>query len=913
MYDLHLIPINLQRGQSTYQVLGFRAFAPPRRAARSRSEDLLILSLTTKGKEPIDPDILETWLEPLSQTYFKSSGSVTSALRTFIEALNLKILEKNLKTTRDGGAIRAAINLVSAHRRHLFIVQSGFTHAFTLTHEGLQHFRDASQTDRGLGFSRTPTLRYFQADVGTGGYLFMSDSFPETWREDLLVVDDFPTLEQLRRRLLHQAPTTIRVDLVQLLPGEGKIEYIQPTAKPLDVTEEPLTQALPEIDLPESPTDSTMTMVEDETQKVIKPTETRPETEDIQQEESISDEEGAKNNLLGEADLEMEDTQTEEIAFDQEIMAVGDLSEEDEEELEADLLDEIAFDEEIMAVHDFSEDFEEALESDLLDEITPDEEDVAIPDLSYKSETEKNEVPLEEEDQAAKAEDVQELPLETEAQIQSPLPTSERLMPPKSQAASSAIPINQDEGSNIAQEVNIPAREKLRKQSKKIQEDGLKGLASIFEWWHGLREKTGKFTHRLLARLSSKETHEASKLSSGTLLLIAVAVPLAVVAIALGVYLSRGKTLQYQYYYDQAQTTSQSAAAEQDPTIARQQWESVLTYLDSAEDFRNTEETTALRERAQSALDILDGAVRLRYHPAISGTLYSEILFTRIISYGVDLYLFDAAGGRVIHATRGRQGYTIDPEFVCAAGNYEGGSINAFVDMVSLPINNPYQAHILAVDAFGNVAYCSPGQNPVVQSLPPSGGEAGSNQKIAFENDSLFVLSPTNNTLQIYASTNGQFLEPPVNFFGNANLDQIPDLTQVVDLAINGSELYLLQGDGKLVGCVYTGLPDNPVTCENPVSYVDGRVGKEEQPVTMPAAVYTSLLYTPPPDPAINILDATHADIYRFSLRFRLYQRYRPDLGDYEITSPIATAFTIGVDQVAYIAFGNQVFYAYVE
>ena len=83
--------------------------------------------------------------------------------------------------------------------------------------------------------------------------------------------------------------------------------------------------------------------------------------------------------------------------------------------------------------------------------------------------------------------------------------------------------------------------------------------------------------------------------------------------------------------------------------------------------------------------------------------------------------------------------------------------------------------------------------------------------------------------------------------------------------------------------------------------------------MTLPASNFTEVVYTSPPDPSVSILDASNADIYRFSLRFRLHQRLRPELGDYEIDLPIATAFTIGMDQVAYIAFGNQVFYAIVE
>jgi len=122
-----------------------------------------------------------------------------------------------------------------------------------------------------------------------------------------------------------------------------------------------------------------------------------------------------------------------------------------------------------------------------------------------------------------------------------------------------------------------------------------------------------------------------------------------------------------------------------------------------------------------------------------------------------------------------------------------------------------------------------------------------------------------------------------------------------------------LQSDGMLNNCVSTGLEGNPVNCENPVVYTDGRPGSEDQPLAMPEAAYTSVLYTTPPDPSVTVLDSTNADIYQFSLHFRLHRRLRPELGAYEVDDLRATAFTIAVDRIAFLAFGHQLFYAYVE
>jgi len=819
MYDLNLMPIHIHQGETLRQLSGFYAAGPPRRAVRSRSEDPLILSLITRGNDRISPESQQAWLERLAHNFYRNSGSVTSALRTLIETLNLTMMEKNLKFAQESGPTMGAINLAAVHRRSLYIAQSGLTHAYILNHQGLQHFYDSSQTDRGLGFSRSPNIRYYQAELGTGAYFFMTDTPPETWTDELLFLDGFPSFEQLQRRLLNQAPSDFRLDLVQIVPGEGQINTVQPSRRPTK-SSSPI-EAEPEA---------------------------QPAAEPLAAINGSSQEEDA---LVGER------SPVEGSPVIEEPEPAADLNQ------------------------------TQAIRALPVDEKTP-----AVSETTLE--------PAQEETLKV---DERELTRGSEA----PATSSARKNEPQD---TPEIPVNAPESKKV---VNKAAR--LRKESKRkaIRKRGLKGLSAGFDWWRKARETVDTFFKDLIARWSPEGTDGVPKLSRGSMLLIAVVVPLVVVGIAVGVYLARGKSQQYQYYYDQAQIASRAAMAAEDPQLARTNWSQALEYLDEAESFRSTDDIEDLRSEAQTAMDRLDGAVRLDYRPAIIGSLYAEINITRIISYGPDLYLFDETGGRVIHALRTTRGYDIDPEFVCSAGNFGGGGVDTLVDMAPLPINNPYQAHLLAVDARGNVAYCGPGQDPVVQMLPAPEGGSGEIERITYASNHLYVLSPSANSIQVYRQTNGQFLDPPYNFFEGAENGVKPDLSQTLDLAVNGDELYLLREDGKLAFCEVSGLPSNPVICENPVSYVDGRPGLEDQVMDMPESNYVSLLYTSPPDPAISILDATNADIYRFSMTFRLHQRLRPNLGDYEIESPEATAFTIGIDRVAYLAFGHQVFYAYIE
>lgn len=809
MYDLRLIPIFQKQGQPQPKDPGFLAASPPRRAARSRSEDLLILSLTINGEsDRISPELREAWLANLVQSFYKTSGSVTSALRSLIDTLNLTMMEKNLKSPKEGAAVTGAVNLAAVHRRSVYIVQSGLTHAYALTKDGLQHFYDTTQSDRGLGLSRTPAIRYYQSDLDDGGYLFTTNNPPETWTEGQLKFGGFPNLEQLRRRLLNQASPNFRLDLVQIVPGEGNIKTLQtPSPAPEKADRDELVQ---------------------------------PNT---------------AQEIPGEGDFE-----------DRVAPAAA-------------------------ATRDSQEGLQETAADESLEQAV---EVVAMPTSEIPAATETPEASS----------------TRSEAGVEKPVHAGEDKT---ESVADAGLPVSDVPAKQAKVKSSPKARQSFAEHLEILKEGGLRGLASFFDWWRKVRGDIGAFFKGVLSRVGLTGDDGMTELSNRTYFLIAAAVPLVVVAIAVGIYLGRGRSLQYEYYLEQAELAAMVATTAEDPNLAREGWSQTMLLLEQAESFRRTDDVTQLRLEARRALDTLDGAVRLSYHPAIIGSLHDSINITRIISYGLDLYMLDATGGRVIHAIRASQGYEVNTDFLCGPGNFSGGAVDPLVDMVSLPINNPYQAHILGVDAIGNVIYCGPGQQPLVQTLPRGEAMPGEVTRIASDGNLLYVLDPSGDSVRIYRSTNGQFLDAPSDFFAGASEGQKPPLAAIVDLAIKGAELYLLRGDGMLVHCVASGLPGNPVTCDNPVNYVDGRPGYEDQTVVMPESRFVSVLYTPPPQPAVNILDADNADIFRFSLQFRLYQRLRSDFGNYEIASPTATAFTIGVDRIAFIAYGHQMFFAYVE
>ena len=137
--------------------------------------------------------------------------------------------------------------------------------------------------------------------------------------------------------------------------------------------------------------------------------------------------------------------------------------------------------------------------------------------------------------------------------------------------------------------------------------------------------------------------------------------------------------------------------------------------------------------------------------------------------------------------------------------------------------------------------------------------------------------------------------------------EEIPPLQDVVDLAVNRDDLYLLHADGNLTLCFLSGFGGVPTRCSDP-NYVDFRPGRENLPL-IPANPLTQLMITPPPDPSIFMLEPESQSINHFSLRNLAFQRqYLP--GD-PLSPRDATAFFVdNIHHVLFLAIGNELYYA---
>jgi hypothetical protein len=93
---------------------------------------------------------------------------------------------------------------------------------------------------------------------------------------------------------------------------------------------------------------------------------------------------------------------------------------------------------------------------------------------------------------------------------------------------------------------------------------------------------------------------------------------------------------------------------------------------------------------------------------------------------------------------------------------------------------------------------------------------------------------------------------------------------------------------------------------EDPFVYTDTRSGRTGGEI-IPDALFDQIAYSPPPDPSLYLLDPQHQAIYHFSLRLNLDRQYR---ALQPLAEGAATSFAISPTRLAFLAIGNQVYYA---
>ncbi len=223
MFDIQVFPFNLTGGKEESAVTGLCTAVPPRRTARGRETDQLILLLSLEGGSGMPEEVQQEMLEKIAALYYRTRGTVTHALKVIAEQLNERIIARTMRSQGKGLLFRAILNAAVVHGSAVYFAHSGPTHSMVLTRETVADFSDETSGSRGLGMSKSVNLRFYRAEVQPGDLALLVPHPPSGWNPVSLAGSPQLSLEQLRRRLLAGAQGDLRFVLLRFQRGKGEI------------------------------------------------------------------------------------------------------------------------------------------------------------------------------------------------------------------------------------------------------------------------------------------------------------------------------------------------------------------------------------------------------------------------------------------------------------------------------------------------------------------------------------------------------------------------------------------------------------------------------------------------------------------------------------------------------------------
>lgn len=433
------------------------------------------------------------------------------------------------------------------------------------------------------------------------------------------------------------------------------------------------------------------------------------------------------------------------------------------------------------------------------------------------------------------------------------------------------------------------------------------GAAEFWEKTQKTKSTVKNWLHKALLWIFPGASEVSPQLSRSLMLIISIAVPLIVVAVGITVYNRMGRTAEVEAYLGQAElsvTQAESQAGDANAQLSSLQ--QAMFWIEKAEAAGPSDEVAQLKAQIQSRLDSMSGILRLQLSSALGEALPESVNITRLVTVGNDLYALDSKSGKALHFILSGGIYQKDVNFDCGPNSsLSTGTIGPLVDITPLESGAQFGATILGIDAAGMLEYCIPSDTGNITQLALPDAGWGRIQAVILSQGNLYVLDTKGNAVYLYEGSGIDFPDKPILFFDN----QVPNLTEALDTAVNGDELYILRSNGEMVECTYSYLKAlKPTQCQDPASYGDMRTGQLSQTTVFMNTQFTQMVLTQAPDSSVYLLDSAGKTIYHFSLQRNLQNVYHPTLGDgLDIERLTPTAFTVSSTRKLFIAFGNEI------
>lgn len=177
-------------------------FEPPRKTARGREHDALLVGVFLQARKEAVPANREPALIQLAaETFYGAAGSVTAALRQALNACAQRLLDLNLQ---DGLPVQGGLVCACLRENHLYAVFSGPALVWAAHKTTLE--RSPVFVGRALGTTQTPDLAYFHTEMAAGDYLALMPA--AAWSDTGLAgVGELTTLRAVTERIAENGVT----------------------------------------------------------------------------------------------------------------------------------------------------------------------------------------------------------------------------------------------------------------------------------------------------------------------------------------------------------------------------------------------------------------------------------------------------------------------------------------------------------------------------------------------------------------------------------------------------------------------------------------------------------------------------------------------------------------------------------
>jgi hypothetical protein len=164
---------------------GTLAQTAPRRSARGRSDDFLLLTLRLRSPRPVTPGHLDHLAKLSADAFYGAPGTVTSALREGAAIVNDRLIDSN-QSDNEPTNLQGSLLTAVLRAGDLYIGQSGIGQAILIRPGQVVRFQSEEASQRPLGISIAPYIRYHHIEALPGDLLILSGVSPDLWSDSTL-------------------------------------------------------------------------------------------------------------------------------------------------------------------------------------------------------------------------------------------------------------------------------------------------------------------------------------------------------------------------------------------------------------------------------------------------------------------------------------------------------------------------------------------------------------------------------------------------------------------------------------------------------------------------------------------------------------------------------------------------------